>query len=376
MKLTRRRKVFVFALLLALLMVAFLGTYRYGLFSGMDWKLEDPRFVDPWIQDIAKQKVLDGSLDEVGYQFEVEGFLKGYVVFGISSPSNLVAVKVDGSGRVIWAYRFNSRGLLTDVRQLSSGNFLIQVSRNGVYEISPEGDLVWYHLDGTGSHHAQRLENGNTVICQTERSRCYEITLGKSIVWEWDARREIEQLGLSTYVGYSDIQSKDPMSSSYADYRELMYGRRDWTHINTAFRTLQGTTLLSLRNLDLIVEVDKDNNVLWTFGALVLKHPHTATRLLNGNTLIFDNGNGRVVEVSPSHEIVWEYGGLYSPIMGGVQRLPSGDTLITESNTGVLLVVSPEGRTLWTLKVPKDSSTWGLDRSKISGIYRAWWYPN
>ena len=179
-----------------------------------------------------------------------------------------------------------------------------------------------------------------------------------------------------TFIGYSDIKNQDPVSSAYAEYREMAHGRQDWCHINTDFSTEEGTTLLCLSNLDLILEVDRSNTVVWSFGPLVLKHPHTCTRLEDGNTLIFDNGNGRVIEVAPDHRIVWEYGGLYSPIMGGCQRLPSGNTLICESNTGNILVVTPGKEVVWRIVVPKDNSAWGLRSGRAAGVYRAWWYSD
>jgi len=335
-------------------------------------------FEDPWEMEFPEAETIEGSIHSlpIDHQFETIGYLDGYVTFGLTAEAGSVAIKVDGDGTVLWAYRFSTKGLLTDVRLLSNGNFLIQFSKNGVYEISPEGVVVWSHLDPTNSHHVQRLDNGNTIICETERSYAYEITREGQIVWSWDARNEIVPYNKKTYIGYDDIKGSDPISSSYAEYRELMHGRRDWTHINTAYRTKENTTILCLRNLDLLLEVDQNNNVVWSFGPLVLKHPHCPTRLDNGNTLVFDNGNGRVIEVTPDHEIVWEFGDLYSPIMGGCQRLPNGNTLITESNRGRVLVVNPKGVIVWTLVVPKDGFLWGLPEAKAQGIYRCWWYPD
>lgn len=374
----RRHRKLVVRLLLALVVVCIgLGGFRIG--RGFETEFET-EFPESWEQDIpATGRPFTGYLESPpeGFRYETEGVLEGYLVFGLSTPKGPVAIKVDTSGAVVWAYRFDSKeGLLTDTRQLPDGNFLVQYSRNGVYEISPEGEVVWYYLDGQNSHHAQRLDNGNTIICQTERSRAYEISgVLKKVVWEWDARYEILDYGLNTFIGYPDIRKQDPVSSAYATYREMAHERKDWCHINTAFRTEEGTTLLCLRNLDLILEVDSDNNVVWSFGPLVLKHPHTCTRLENGNTLIFDNGNGRVIEVTPDHKIVWEYSGLYSPIMGGCQRLPNGNTLICESNKGNILVVNPEGDIVWKMTIPKDNSAWGLRSRKTAGVYRVWWYP-
>ena len=48
----------------------------------------------------------------------------------------------------------------------------------------------------------------------------------------------------------------------------------EWTHVNSAQRLPNGNTIVSLRNLDLVVEVNPKGDVVWTYGALVLKHQH------------------------------------------------------------------------------------------------------
>ena len=46
----------------------------------------------------------------------------------------------------------------------------------------------------------------------------------------------------------------------------------DWTHVNAAQRLPNGNTVISLRNQDLVIEVDAQGNTVWSYGPLVLKH--------------------------------------------------------------------------------------------------------
>src|SRR5665811_939937 len=71
-------------------------------------------------------------------------------------------------------------------------------------------------------------------------------------------------------------------------------------------RLFNGNTLITYSTAHIIVEVNPDHKVIWTFGeykksANDNKHlclPEYASRLKNGNTLIADSKNSRVVEVS------------------------------------------------------------------------------
>ena len=129
-----------------------------------------------------------------------------------------------------------------------------------------------------------------------------------------------------------------------------------------------GNTVISLRNFDLVVEVDPQGQVVWTFGPLVLKHQHCAWVLNSGNLLVSDNGNAWIIEVDrATQQIVWEYaGGLNFPTQGCAYRLPSGNTLITDSANLRVLDVTPEKQVAWMLKVETPGT---------APLYRAWWSP-
>ncbi len=80
------------------------------------------------------------------------------------------------------------------------GNDLHRIFDNGrhgtysrVIEIDPTtGDIVWkykadipenFYSKWRGSN--QRLPNGNTLICESEKGRVFEVTREREIVWEF-----------------------------------------------------------------------------------------------------------------------------------------------------------------------------------------------
>ena len=157
-----------------------------------------------------------------------------------------------------------------------------------------------------------------------------DFTSGKEL-WAWNALDRLKEYDGASYVGYTPERSPNrAQRNMYVEFFEGNPLNPGWTHVNSAQRLPNGNTILSLRNFDLVVEVDPQGNVVWSYGALVLKHQHCAWVLDNGHLLIADNGNARIIEVDrATQRIVWEYrGGLKFATQGCAYRLPNGDTLI------------------------------------------------
>lgn len=116
---------------------------------------------------------------------------------------------------------------------------------------------------------------------------------------------------------------------------------------------LAGDVLVSIRNFDLIADVDpRRRRVRWTWGVGILDRQHDPSVMPNGHVLLFDNrpstGQSRVVEMSPpSGRIVWSQGGFFSNTQGACQALPNGNVLIVESRTGRALEVTRTGEVVW-----------------------------
>jgi hypothetical protein len=111
---------------------------------------------------------------------------------------NQVAILEKDSKEALWAWGEGHLEWPHHPTMLANGNILIfdnGVARkySRVIELDPViGTIVWEYLAdppeafytyGKGS--AQRLPNENTLICEGDRGRAFEITSDGETVWEW-----------------------------------------------------------------------------------------------------------------------------------------------------------------------------------------------
>ncbi|KKN70499.1 hypothetical protein LCGC14_0429290, partial [marine sediment metagenome] len=134
----------------------------------------------------------------------------------------------------------------------------------------------------------------------------------------------------------------------------------DWTHINYAqYLPKTDTFMVSLRSFDLIAEINRSGEIIWSFGPGVIKHQHYPKVLDDGTVLIYDNGNGRVIRITRDQKIIWEYSEIYAPFLGDNDLLPDGNYKIVQTtafeatgNASDLRIVNPDKETLWKLSFP------------------------
>ncbi|MGQ9509703.1 MAG: hypothetical protein ACUVTN_09935 [Thermodesulfobacteriota bacterium] len=215
------------------------------------------------------------------------------------------------------------------VERLPNGNTLIADagdeagSGSEIVEIDSIGNIVWNYSEGLKfAHSARRLRNGNTLITDTTNNRLIEVTPEKKIAMNSD------EWGNGTGI--------------LSDGSHLHYP-------NEAFELEDGTFLVTDRNNDRCIQVDRMGNILWSFDK-ELHHPHNANPLPNGHILVSDSDGNRILEVSKKKEIVWSYGDgsketLWWP--RGALRMSNGNTVITDSKNHRIIEVTPEGKVVW-----------------------------
>jgi len=131
----------------------------------------------------------------------------------ISYRSNDVIAVIDRpTGRIVWAWGPGEIDGQHKPHMLASGNVLI--FDNGtlrgysrVIELDPlAGRIEWEYIGSPKeSFHsraisgAQRLPNGNTLICDGQKSRLFEVTPDKEIVWEFKNPYELPRKWVSIY---------------------------------------------------------------------------------------------------------------------------------------------------------------------------------
>ena len=258
---------------------------------------------------------------------------------------------------------------------LPNGNLLVSMrtpegpklnaAAGRIVEIDWDGNIVWEHIDHFQHHDLQPTPNGNVVYLAWEsgsdrrRQRnskagpgsehsdggVYEDVLREvnregKIVWEW---RVSDALDLDKY----------PLRAGHS--------RHEYAHANTCHVQTDGNVLVSFRELDLLILVNRQTGRIdWEMADRSWGGQHDCQRLPNGNILLFANGSeqptpefSRVLEIDPgSGDIVWKYQGtpyssFYSARISGVQRMANGNTLIIEGHQGRLFEVTPSCDIVW-----------------------------
>jgi len=227
------------------------------------------------------------------------------------------------------------------VERLPNGNTLIvdlgYWSGDGseVIEVNKLGQIVWQYGEGLKwAHCAVRLENGNTIISDLGHNRIIEVDMSKRIVWTSE-----------NWGGGSGKLS-------------------DGSHLNypNSLKVLpNGHLLISDRNNDRVIEVDRGGHVIWSYNKL--QHQHGAEKLANGNIIVANSEANRVEEISPDGNIVWSYGNdelLDWP--RDADRLANGNTLITDSRNNRVIEVDREGNIVWSYATDYRSQPFDAER--------------
>ena len=241
----------------------------------------------------------------------------------------------------------NRRGILEftcDAKRLPNGNTIIVDAGDEtcigseVFEVDYKGSIVWYcECDFKFAHSAHRLENGNTLITDTTNDRIIEVDRDSNIVFTSD-----------------DWGNK---TGTLSDGSHLWYP-------NDAHELADKTIIITDRNNNRFLIVDRQGNVIWEFSENV-NHPHNADMLDNGNIIFADSDNNMIYEVTRDKKIVWSYGdkpGQKLQFPRDADRLENGNTLITDSRHHRVIEVTPEGDIVWEYKVDYFAGFYQADR--------------
>ena len=225
-------------------------------------------------------------------------YLRGYTL--VAYGHNKKVEELDGQGKVVWSYTTH---VIFHAEKLRNGNVLIcaagRFGNGEVKEISREGKTVWKY--NAIAMDARQLPSGNILIADFTGSRVIEVTRDRKIVWE-------KKLG-GRARGAERLANGNTLTACQTRTAEFSPdGRRVWEYPGLSYsaqRLANGNTLISQYNMHRIVEVTPDKRIVWVFPE---KFPCDAYRLRNGNTLIANFR--RAIEVTPAKKIVWQRAGL------------------------------------------------------------------
>jgi outer membrane protein assembly factor BamB len=186
-----------------------------------------------------------------------------------------------------------------------------------------QGDVIWSHAtDGpaeghAGHHDVQLLATGN-ILYHDSWTKLTEVTLEKQVVWTYDSATMNGNDGRRVDVhafarlpndhtmiaesGVGRIIEVDEAGMLRHQFDLKPGGTQSTRHVRM---TPAGTYLVCSEDPGIVIEYDRDGNVVWDY--LIKTRVYGAIRLANGNTLIASGSGNSVVEVNPDRQVVWQY---------------------------------------------------------------------
>ncbi len=240
-------------------------------------------------------------------------------------------------GKVIWTYSTGTSYEYDDVWMLSNGNILY-TRMEYIAEITPDKKVVWrYDCNKAGGAN------------HTEIHTCQPIGLDRVMFVVNGLPPKLMVVNIKT--GATEVEHVLPFSQP--PNPNGIHGQFRRTRV-----TSQGTYLVSVFGMGVIVEYDKNFNEIWQYK---IKMPWAAIRLKNGNTLISAEGDNLTREVNSKGQTVWELKNRDLPeqyrLASAAQtatRLANGNTILTsrgDNGRGPQLVeVTPDKKVVWVLQ--------------------------
>lgn len=294
-----------------------------------------------------------------GFHFKGNGDKKKPARLVGAGPRGDVEWRYDSGPDARWFY---------DVDPLPDGNVFVTSTVPGdtiVFEYDPANRTrVWsQRFDATDTHDADLLDDDRVLLANM---RMYDASSGVSddrvyvydrsagaITWEWRLRE---------YYDTEDVGDYEP----------------DWSHLNDVDEVRDGTYLLSPRNFDQAIVVDRETETvtmqLGENGDLdTMAKQHNPDMFVDDRgrptILVADSENDRVLEFTyeggeNASEVLstpvaeneghwnrtWSVDGFKWP--RDADRLPNGNTLVTDTLHQRVVEITPEGEVVWEFYAP------------------------
>lgn len=198
-------------------------------------------------------------------------------------------------------------------------------------------------------HDADMLPNGNVVVAGMEYERVFVVNQSGAIVWQWNA---------STYY------DAPPQPT-----------RTDWLHINDVDHLGDDRFLVSVRNANQLLIINRQKEILEVVNAdsdpAVLSKQHNPQYLGPNRILVADSHNDRVVELrqnaSGEWYVAWQLrraGGVPFNWPRDADLLANGHVLVTDTFNHRVVEVTRNGTVVWstsTRPIPYEADRNGTE---------------
>ena len=272
-------------------------------------------------------------------------------------PARLVSV--NQSSAVEWTHDGpnGTDSWFYDVDPLPNGNLLVVnpvEEATVVYEFDPETqERVWTERFDLVDIHDIDLINGDELLVaginydenrpSRDRVFVYNRTTEK-VTWKW------------LFKNHYPADADEGVNTT------------DWTHINDVDKIAEGEFLVSVRQMDQVIAINRSTKEIDMrlgeddeYDTLYEQHNPTYLESENGTPtlLVADSENDRIVEYTrvggPPGEGEWKRtwtltGNLNWP--RDADRLPNGNTLVTDTMNHRVIEVTPAGEVVWEMRVP------------------------
>jgi hypothetical protein len=305
--------------------------------------------------------------------------VQGYTFQGSTNPKKPARViAASEQGRTQWSYESQQgkAAWFFDVDPLENGNLLIVSPRDGetlIYELNPDtGERVWERrFPFEDTHDADMLSDDELVIGHMRA---------------WNESREVSEDEVVIYN-----RTTDEITWRWTFHEHFSNGtdggfNDDWTHVNDVDQIGEDRLLLSPRNFDQAIVVNRTTGeIVQRLGhddeTGIPRDPTTQSRIASARSdepeildeqhnpdylvgengtptmLVADSGNNRIVEyarLDGSWVLTWEVGSESLRWPRDADRLPNGNTLIVDSLNHRVVEVTPTGEIVW-----EYYATWG-----------------
>lgn len=167
------------------------------------WEWHAHEHLDP---DLERYRIGSGG-DQWLHANAVFEMPDGNLVVSFNTLSEIVMID-KATGKVTWRLNPDTTRSQHNPTVLANGNLLLFDNGNGrnysrILELEPATQTIAWEYTGTPRDSfysmnisgAQRLPNGNTLVCEGRSARFFEVTPEKDIVWEYISPFTVEHLG-------------------------------------------------------------------------------------------------------------------------------------------------------------------------------------
>ncbi|MGA9399834.1 arylsulfotransferase family protein [Haladaptatus sp.] len=288
----------------------------------------------------------------------VQGY--SWVDGGQKRDAKLVAIGPNGT--VKWVHHTGDHGMVWgyDVDPMPNGNLFVTGTKNGktvVYEFNPRTQKhVWSQtLDIEDTHDVDLINNGTQLLVANLRNYKENAERNDDSVFVYDLKKD--KVVWRWY--FRDHYPKDTAKTGYHNYTN------DWTHVNNVQKIGEGEYLVSPRNFDQAIVINRSTNKIdMKLGepgnTSILNKQHNPDYLESEDgkptMLVADSDNNRMVEYQKEGDNwnrTWSLGkGDDLSWPRDADRLPNGDTLLGDSKHERVMQVSPNGTVKWEFYTP------------------------